>query len=109
MTVAEALADEFNDMASELYAAYTDHYGVDYTKDDDAADVVERIRDAYLGTYRTREDWAAEWADDTGMLDNVPENLKHYFDFDAWARDAHINGDVDFVAGGEGVLVFTWD
>ncbi len=108
MELAEAMETEFGGEALELHDAYVNHYGSHYVQNDGAADVVERIRDAYRGTYRTREDWAAEWCDECGYLDQVPEALRHYIDFDSFARDAEISGDIDFEPGGDGVLVFMW-
>ena len=31
--------------------------------------------------------YAEELVDDTGMLDSLPENLRHYFDYARFARD----------------------
>ena len=39
-------------------------------------------------------EWAEEFIDSTGMLDNVPEEFRRYFDVEAWAQDAELSGDV---------------
>jgi antirestriction protein len=103
------MEDEFRDEGADLYSAYVNHYGSHYVANDEPHEVVERIRDAYQGTFRDREAWADDYAESTGMLDSVPENLRHYFDMDAFARDCEINGDVSFEPGGDGVLAFRWD
>lgn len=61
---------------------------------------------AYQGTFRALEDWAEQYWDDTGMLKEIPENARRYIDFERWARDAELSGDIFTVEGGEGVYVF---
>lgn len=43
--------------------------------------------DRYLGEYDSMEDYAQEYIDSTGMLEQVPENLRCYFDVEKFARD----------------------
>lgn len=38
------------------------------------------------------EDVAIEYAEQTGMLQNIPENIARYFDFEALGRDMDIEG-----------------
>lgn len=68
---------------------------------------VERFRDAYLGEYDSIEHYAQEFVDDTGMLSDVPDSIARYFDFEAFARDMTLGGDIwtaDAPSGG--VFVF---
>jgi antirestriction protein len=44
--------------------------------------------------------------EDTGSLAEIPENLRNYFDFQAYARDARLGGDVVFVRHEGEVWVF---
>jgi antirestriction protein len=37
---------------------------------------------------------AEELLDSTGALDAIPENLRYYFDYDAYARDIRLGGDM---------------
>jgi antirestriction protein len=39
-------------------------------------------------------DYAYEIVDECGMLDDMPDNLRHYFDYESFARDLEISGDV---------------
>lgn len=48
---------------------------------------VSDASDAYAGTFDSPEDFAADLAEQTGMLESVPENLRYYFDFEKFARD----------------------
>ncbi len=112
MQIADAIETEMRcdeDEAAELFSAYQDHYGVEYTKGDEPSDVADRIRDAYLGEFQDRGDWAAGYFEETGALENVPQILQCYIDWDSVARDCEINGDVSFTSGGRGVRAFRWE
>lgn len=66
---------------AEIVAAYCDNMG------DWSEDAVSAAEDAYSGTFDSPEDFAADLAEQTGMLESVPENLRYYFDFEKFARD----------------------
>jgi antirestriction protein len=57
-------------------------------------DMVADAEDNYLGGARSTTEWAERWAEDTGMLDGIPEDLRNYFDHAAWFRDGCLNGDI---------------
>ena len=46
-------------------------------------DFVER----FCGEWESFEDYARELADETGLLNDVPEAIANYFDWDSWTRD----------------------
>jgi len=50
--------------------------------------------DRYRGEFKSWEDMAEELVADTGMLDSIPENLRYYFDYEKYARDIRLNGDM---------------
>lgn len=45
----------------------------------------------------TALEYAEQFIEDTGMLDEMPENLRYYFDTEAFARDMVLSGDVTVV------------
>ncbi|KKK92426.1 hypothetical protein LCGC14_2703040 [marine sediment metagenome] len=47
----------------------------------------DRIAEAYSGSAENDEEFAEEYAESTGMLYDVPDSLKRYFDYSAFARD----------------------
>ena len=55
---------------------------------------IEQARDAFAGRGRSLEDWVEEFLADTGELDAIPEKLRNYFDYAAYARDLQLGGDV---------------
>lgn len=90
---------ELDEDDRDLLAAYQDAIG-------DDADIAD-ARDAFMGNgYDTEADWAAEYLEETGMLESIPENLRNYFDYEAYARDARLGGDVVFYRDGSGIWVF---
>jgi len=52
------------------------------------------FNDRYYGQYRDWKQMAEELLDSTGALDAIPENLRYYFDYDAYARDMRLGGDM---------------
>lgn len=66
---------------ADIVAAYCDNIG-DWTED-----AVSNAEDAYAGTFDSPEDFGEDMAEQTGMLESVPENLRYYFDFEKFARD----------------------
>ena len=49
---------------------------------------IEQARDAFAGKANSKADWAAQWLEDTGGLEGVPEHLQNYIDYEAYARDS---------------------
>lgn len=89
--IPDALWDwlELDEDDRELLAVYQDSINQD-------ADIDE-ARENFCGKFDSEEDWAADYLEDTGGLENVPEHLRNYIDFEAYARDARLGGDIVFV------------
>lgn len=51
------------------------------------------------------EDVAMEYAEETGLLDSIPENLRSYFDFEAFGRDMSFEGQFLFTDQGNCVQI----
>lgn len=52
------------------------------------------------------EDVAREYAEGTGLLNSIPENLQSYFDFEAFGRDMSFEGHFVFTDKGNCVQIF---
>jgi antirestriction protein len=91
---------ELNDDDRELLTVYLENVA-----DPDSNADIEQARKAYLGHFNSPADWAADWLEQTGDLNQVPEHLRNYFDYEAYARDAQ--GDVTFVRHNGDVWVFS--
>ena len=87
---AELAERELGEEGPAIFAAYADHVGVSYISKEEPSDAVQACRDAYAGSGYTFKDWAESYVEETGMLDQIPEQLRYYFDCEAWARDQEV-------------------
>ena len=74
-------AVERSHLDPEIIAAYCSNLG-EWTSEG-----VTNAEECYAGTYDSDEEFAEDLADQLGLLDQVPENLRYYFDFGRWAND----------------------
>lgn len=89
---------DLDDDDRELLAVYQENMGE--SGDIDAA------REAFDGKYASEADWAHEYWDSTGMLSELPECARNYIDFESYARDARLGGDMVFVRHAGDVWAF---
>lgn len=64
------------------------------------------ISDHYAGSGDTLAAWCEEYLADAGTLQAIPEELRGYFDYEAYARDMRLGGDISEARVGGRVLVF---
>lgn len=77
-----------------------------YLDDVDLGADIDTAREAYAGTFASPEDWAADFWESTGMLRDIPESLRNYIDYEAYARDCRLGGDMVFVDVGSECYCF---
>lgn len=55
---------------------------------------LEQFNDTYQGHYgsNAQRDFAEEWAENSYLFENCNENLKRYFDYEAYVRDLFMDG-----------------
>lgn len=97
------------DTVAEVAEALDEHgeaYEKWYANESRSGAEVDNFQEQYRGTFRTLGDWAEDWMDQTGGLDDMPKHLRHYFDFDAFGRDAEMGGDIWTAEGGDGIFVY---
>lgn len=51
---------------------------------------IKEFRNSYQGKYNSKEDFAYELVEDVGLLKNIPDDIKEYFDYESYARDLFI-------------------
>jgi antirestriction protein len=67
---------------------------------------VQDALECYEGEFDSEEDWAADFWDHTGMLNELPEFARNYINYEQIARDARLGGDINFVRKGRKVRAF---
>lgn len=65
---------------------------------DEAEDLLD---DKYMGSYEDLEEWAVQELED--LIEALPEQLRYYFDYKSFARDAEMSGEI-FSIEAEGEL-----
>lgn len=74
--------DEFDEGAVNAYC----HLFGEWDKD--------KFQDCYRGEFSSWEDMVEQLLEDTGELNQIPEHLRNYFDYQAYARDMRLGGDI---------------
>ena len=55
------------------------------------------FEDRYQGSWRRLEDYGDDLAAVTVAWSSIPDELRSYFDLEAWVRDLEMNGDIDTI------------
>lgn len=77
-----------------------------YLDEIDSNATIETALECYEGEYDSEEDWAIEFWDSTGMVNEIPEQLQSYIDYKDYARDTRLGGDMSFVQKRGKVVAF---
>lgn len=91
----------------DMLDCYLDDAGYGKTLAELIEDAEEWVSDNFLGVFDTLTHWAESYIEDSGMLQDVPELIARYFDYEAFARDAELGGDIRTSRTGSGLLVFS--
>ncbi|WP_262694705.1 antirestriction protein ArdA [Kordiimonas aquimaris] len=82
--------DDFEDLGGDdlikaTYLANDVGYSID--------DILDRLDDIILFE-GTALEYSESYIEDTGLLNEIPENLRYYFDTESFARDLVLGGDI---------------
>lgn len=86
--------DDFEDLDTDDTNKAT--YLAEYSGYSDMNHILSNMEDVMLFE-GTALEYAEEYIEDTGMLNDMPENLRYYFDTEAFASDMVLGGDVSVV------------
>ena len=92
MAALAAFVDEHGELGAKLY----DYYG-------DREETEKALSDRYQGEYRSLSEFAENLTEETMT---IPDNLRHYIDYEAMARDLEISDIIAIETGFEAVHVF---
>lgn len=91
---------EYCDLCDEYGVSAVDDFLEFYSTDD-----LDRMHDAYVGEYDSKEDFAREIVNDCYELDKMMGDLSCYFDYEAFARDLFM---CDYYFGSHGTVLRTF-
>lgn len=77
----EAMSD-LSEYEKEAFTDYCENNGEAFSPDS-----IEGFRDAYNGKHESEEAFAEQLVDDLGYLNEMPQHLQSYFDYEKFARD----------------------
>lgn len=95
-----ALLEEYGDAFSLWYC----HQDGSYVE---IEEMEERFNEQCHGAHDSKEAFADYLLDSTGGLDSVPEWVRNYFDYQAYARDLEFDGSYSFVSANGQVYVYS--
>ncbi len=98
-------SESFDDIA-ELVEAVEEHGDAVLAYMANNCGDLSDFADAYLGEFPSVKDYAYDYIDQTGMLDNVNETISRYFDYDSFAHDMEVGGDIWTAPAPGGVYIF---
>jgi len=109
----ERVAEEVQELSAELIEALEVFENLEYLNDDNVGSVeafigvsgfeandtceVKELLEAYESAFiggQTPLEYAVQYVEETGALEGVPDVLVCYFDYEAYARDLVIGGDI---------------
>jgi len=76
-----------------------------YRENIDQSGSLAQAQGLFLGKQDSKLDWAYEWIEQTGLLDDIPDHIARYFDYKSWLHDQDCNG-TSFVRHDGHVWVF---
>lgn len=77
---------ESNTIDWELFCEFCGHLGKDLNPEE-----ISAYEDCYAGSSNDLVSWCHDLLEESGQLESIPENLRFYFDYEAYARDVEIN------------------
>ena len=77
-----------------------------YLEDVDCDAAIETALECYDGEHDSEADWARDFWDQAGLTNQLPDYAQNYIDYEQFARDARMGGDMVFVKRQGKVLAF---
>lgn len=93
--------ETLEDYEKEIFKSLQEYYS-----DDEALNIVEDGNYSIYDDCYNMSDVAYQIVDECGYLNQMPENLRYYFDYEAFGRDLDIEGTFYYVGNGRYIEVF---
>jgi antirestriction protein len=110
---AEGVADNVRELSADLIEALEVFDSLEFLNEDNVGSVdafiavsglecedvseVQALLEAYESAFiggQTLLEYAVQYVEDTGALEGVPDTLAQYFDYEAYARDMRVSGEI---------------
>jgi antirestriction protein len=98
------IVELFDAHGKDLVLGLISHFGDHYLDE-----CIKSLDEDYQGGYKSIEDWADQYLDDSGQLDQIPKNLRCYFDYEKFARDCELGGDIFTIEDNSGNVHVFWN
>jgi antirestriction protein len=90
----------------ELIGEHGDIFAHLYAHENDLERTKGLMEEGYHGEWDSLADYAEDYLDQTGTFEGIPDMIRQYFDFESFAHDLDLNGDVFTLEIGGKVHVF---
>jgi antirestriction protein len=91
---------------AELIAEHGDIFAHLYAHENDLDRAKGLMEEGYHGEWESLADYAEDYLDQSGTFNGMPDLIRQYFDFESYAHDLDLNGDVFTIDIGGKVHVF---
>lgn len=91
MSNRDELRDVWEEYDRQAWEAYKSLVGREYA-------TPEEFRDSYHGRWDSEREFTENLVDDLGLLREMPENMRWYFDYEAFSRDLFMS-DYSYMEG----------
>jgi len=69
-------------------------------------EALKKLKNNYSGEADSLESWVENFLAESGKLEKIPESLRYYIDFEQYARDLEVNGDISTIESDGKVHIF---
>ena len=87
--IRDEIEQEIGQISMEALVEFLNNYHYELK---DWRDYLDDFNESYQGWYDSTEEFAERLADEIGILGDMSENLKYYFDYEKFGRDL-LSGD----------------
>jgi len=99
--VMKEVPNGFEDNEAEAFAFWDN----DSFENDEVCEFWDKFTEAFAGVWHSELDFAENLVEDLGYIDEMPEHIRGYFDYEAFARDLFM-GDFFSTNAPMGIAVF---
>lgn len=95
---------QMEDYDRELVMAFIECFGI--STDTPLSEALDNANSAFAGRAATYDDWVYEFVDEIGLLGEMSDTLKTYFDYEKYGRD--LSFDVSTAEADDGDVIVFW-